>query len=47
VNDEVTLGDEEEQVVGGISERMRSLGGHGGRTGDDRYDGLGDRDREA
>jgi hypothetical protein len=42
-----TLSDEEEQVVGGIAERMRGLGGHRGRTGDDCDDGLGERDREA
>jgi hypothetical protein len=42
-----TLGDEQEQVVGGIRERMRSLGGHGGRPGENRRTDLGERDAQA
>jgi hypothetical protein len=41
-----TLRDEEEQVVGGIRERMRCLGGHGGRPGEDRRADLGERDAQ-
>ena len=41
------LNHERGQVVGGIGEGMRGLGGHGGRTSDDRHADLGQRDPDA